>query len=763
MPAENQDDQDVGTISGDNEEVGTPQHEVTELRGVPDIVSFSDTSFIVFRERHDVYLAWNMPVTGFGRGSIYFFWYNKDGSPDTTNVGNVVVLAIDGSNTGVISIDFPEGRAGSLNVQIFERSVVSALDNKTLGPPGPRGFFIEYDRESTITVPDGQADLTPATLRLSRPHGSLWRQDSYNQRFTWSKSTTGFDAEDVDVSIVSGSGTATKGELDKTNEDNRVYSMPINFRGSGRVRVRVMANVAKSGGSAEDNSPQRMEETEWDFDANLDPTAFTISGVTILCNETYQITNHPELETPADGGCFLGVSDLAVVNNRVYFTSQIQKKRPHIDEVSTFAASSGALVSVPIGGGTCQIHKKYPFFRKAARSLVSHRDEAFQNELYFFEGSSYIYDGSAQPNYTLKNLGEGLGFIRRINASGVITTLGLNWRSAFPTGEEDKYVGVHGGTMCPMISHEGDLHIISERYDKNDINGIQWIVHGKRLNQRVSLLETNGKTGFEVLEELAILNNSIMSLAQGNFEFKPRKQTQAFVANAFDESEAAVIDYNFANRVYPFNSGSLLKIDNEIISYDGLGVTSFADLTRGLAGTTPAPHARRVPVVLVDHIINATDFSEYGASAINELTIDTDGTTVYNSVLVRYAHDQVPRVNALSFIASDEDSIAQYGEQKFGRRDRDAGLDLALDYHQGKWAAMIAQDTINRHKGLQKLMTLVLKRNFDIKASHIVYIREPILSNTYALCQVMSVNHSKDTEETELIVITITPDELPDS
>ena len=41
-----------------------------------------------------------------------------------------------------------------------------------------------------------------------------------------------------------------------------------------------------------------------------------------------------------------------------------------------------------------------------------------------------------------------------------------------------------------MVSHDDDLHIVSEKSNISDINGSLWIVYGEKLNQRLPVLRT---------------------------------------------------------------------------------------------------------------------------------------------------------------------------------------------------------------------------------------------------------------------------------
>ena len=746
MPQRNENDQSVSSMVGS--EFQATASETSSMVGIPDI-EFSDTSLPIFSTEFEVIGNWNMPVFNFGNASINIIWswLDEQGTvhsrPPTGS--NVVVLAAPGSNTALIHITFNDDtasdyeRKGRLRVEVRRRSVVSAIDNETMGPPKLRAFEVEYDTREPFSPDvalDHIRDITPATLRLSEPTTKgkgTWRQDSYIQRFYWSRAVSGFTVDDITIDGRGGTTTIKENSFRKTQEDNRIYECEVMLSGAGTYQITVNAKIAKSGGSEEDNSPPDITTTEWAFDAT--GQVFSIRGVEVLCTETVNLDSlHPELDN--EKGSFLGVSDLHVENGRVYFTSQIQRRRRGKNELSTYEESAGALVSVPISGGACTTLKKYQFFRKSARSIMSHR-----GEVHLFEGSAYIYDGSAQPNYTLFNVGDGLGVIQRIDRNNVIHEVGLNWRSSFPTGEKDIYDGEHGGTMCPMVSHDDDLHIITERFENSSIDGLQWIAYGKKLNRRITLLQTNGRTGFEVLEELAMLTNSIIGFKNGRFLFEPRLPTTAFLKASITDS-ATSIDYKMSNREIS-NSGFAM-IGSEMISYTDKTDDNITGVKRGLAGTESASHMQDAKIIFIDRIINSIDLER----PVNDMDIDVDGTLLFNNILVKYAENQVPRSDYLSFPAVDRESIMLNGEQE-------QELILPLNYHQHRWVIDIAEERIKRFRTPQKAINLTLKRDFDISLGEKIYLAEPVLSNTAALCQVMSISQDRANEETQVVLVVL--------
>ena len=744
MPIQNK-SKHIGNTSGSST-VNNPLTKVptttpeTQPTAVPD-VEFSDTSKPVFTGQLLVGCSWNIPVSGFGIAAVNVVWAALNASGATVSGGRTQVFGTDGTTEGLIRLDFPDDTRGTVRVEINENSVISAVDNITFGPPGARSFTVEWDTIEGELLSD--PDIQPSILSISKPNIGTWKDTTYFIGFYWSLPVRGFTESDITIEA-RGTGSAIMSDFQKSDRDNKLYTATITFTGTGTFVATVNPDIARTIGAEEDNSPPKETQQSFAFDGTTSASTFSISGVTVLCSETVPITNHPERVTPAHGGSFLGVSDIVSYMGRIYFTSQIQRKREGRDEISTLNPSAGALVSVPHGGATsCTVHKKYEHFRSAARSLARHR-----GQLYFFEGSGYVYPRIPRALDQSK-----LGFVQSINSGGTITEIGLNFRSAFPTGVNDKYAGTHGGTMSPMISHDDDLHMISMKSDTFDINGVQWIVYGKELNQRIPVLETNGKTGFAVIEELASLNNAIYSIHNGEFTFKPRSETQGALEFPFS-STGTSLHVKDRNRDYAWGNSGILSIGDEIVEYTlsfiaSNGRLTFTGVTRGLHGTEAAAHSVNDLVVLVDHVINATDVTR----PVNEMDIETDGSRIHNHINVSYAIDQVPRTDALRFSTADSQSIMEFGERKFD-------LELPLDYHQNAWAIRVARDYLKRNKNTHLQITVRLKRNFDIELSDVVYLSESVLSITTGLFQVMSIRQIQSSEETEIILVKIYPEPI---
>ena len=727
MPAKNK-SQNIANISGSGS-IDSP-YAKNSISGIPDI-TFSDTALPVFAKLFQVNGTWNMPVSGFDMGDIIFSWNMATGFP-----GRINLTFTPNSNSSTIRIEFQPNSRGKVSIEVKENAAVSSVDNRSFGPPANRGFEVSFD-----TTVQSIGDINPAELLLNAPSTSSgWNQGVWNQKFTWTKRVNGFTIGDVDIRMLSGNGSFTLGELTPDEIDNRLYFLKITLTGSGMIEISVDANVATSGGV---ESPTRKVSTSWNFEATsvLDvPNITGNTGVEVILSETYDIGNNPERIDPTEGGLFMGVSDMYVYNSKVYFVDQIARKSAGKQEIDTLHPSAGALVSIHINNSPTTkpiIHKRYDYFTQAARSLVEH-----DGELHFFEGSAYHFGHEILLSTGAVIPVKDMGFLRKLNNFGQVVSLGLNYQSRFPTGSSDKYEGRHIGSFSPMISFDNELNIISQRKDFFAVNGVQWIVYSNKLNQKITLVETNGKTGFEVIERIAGLTNSIVGYETGDFIFKPRRQTQAYLSQDVG-STANSIQYKDTNRVIS-NTTGIIIVNDEIMSFNGIGTGVLNGITRGINNTNITTHSEDDAIVFIDKVIISDDM----ARPINDMDIETDGTLIYNHIIAKYAANQVPRTDFLILPAPDANSILENGERKID-------LELPLDYHQTEWAKLLASQFLEQYKNLRFAITLVLKRDLEIRLGDIVYLNEPVIEDIQQIAQVMSVSHHKKREETEIIITSV--------
>ena len=219
-----------------------------------------------------------------------------------------------------------------------------------------------------------------------------------------------------------------------------------------------------------------------------------------------------------------------------------------------------------------------------------------------------------------------------------IVELGTNWRSATTednpdhndTQDEarnvDYYYGVHGGTISPIVIDDNDVinlwagygiqeDIVAVANNRDEtvfdiVDNWQWIQYGNKLNRRIDLLETNEKTGFDIIKDIAAITNSIIGFNNEQFFMMPRQPKTAKLQTTLPINESTnpftIIGYN-RNGSIPANG--ILMINKEIITYTLTGRDMTAPYhdniqryTRATNRTVSQEHTVGSSVYWVDHI-----------------------------------------------------------------------------------------------------------------------------------------------------------------
>lgn len=686
---------------------------------------------------------WNHAVTGFDEMDLETVWVTEPAMQEGT------IDQFDGADALYsFRVNFPEGVKGEVAVTVPMDSATSVVNSVKDGPPEARTIRIPFDRTTgdLPLVPD------PATLEISKPLIASYGLSRYTTRFLWSRVVTGFVVGDVEVDVISGSGTATKGDLVEDPDTLGLHTMQLTLTGSGRVRVRVQAEMALAGTVP---SPENDVSVEWDFSVAAPTTA--VSGVTELCSETFTIDDNPYLDSVLDsgsrahaGGAFFGVSDLIEHNGKVYGVVQIRKRAEGRENELSIVDQAGAVLFVVDRTG-CRILKAYPFVTRAARSLAVHDDA-----VHFFEGSHYQYYDTWTPRL-IPSLKE-IGYVYRIDKdSNAITEVGLNWRSVLPSTPDERVEGLHGGTATPMLSTPDGLNIVAGWGNlDNVVDGVnavtnrfpistdpgnwQWVEQNSFIDFIVSELQTNGKRAWDVLESLARICNSVIGYTAGRFIFESREPRKCRLNETLSAGSLGTIAYEMANRVFP-DSGKLY-IGGELFSYTGRTDTQFTGVERAIERTSEKSHMDGDDIYFVHAVLDSTAYAE----PINDLSMRADTTRVYNEITVLYG-DSV-RGERRKAVSKSQPSIQLHGKQVFE-------LATELDYHQVQWAEWLSRQLLDYFSDEHLELTLDLQHTVHVGLTDVVFVREPDRTDVEHLAQIQDISHDYAGKTTQLQVRTI--------
>ncbi|MDE0398855.1 MAG: hypothetical protein OXL96_13755 [Candidatus Poribacteria bacterium] len=501
------------------------------------------------------------------------------------------------------------------------------------------------------------------------------------------------------------------------------------------------------------------QDTTKTFEIAAPPAAATVTGADSVCVLEKGITDNDILNDVIGhlgddaGGAFTGVLECEAIGDYLYLVVQVRKFTQTVNDDGDLVvpttpenflsdAQAGATF-LRVNTADCQfeILKAYSDVTLAARSLA-----VDGNTLYFIEGSHYMYEDGlifSDPDWR-----EKIGYVRKIeHPSTTIQQVGRNWRSATTTDnpdstETDHFYGVHGGTASPIRIAEDAIHLITGygnfddigqpigEHAVNRIGNWNWIQFDNKLNQRLSEIPTNGRTGFDILKDIAIVTNSVLGFKNDTFFMHPREPQKAVNGGGSgittSQRSLTAEKPNWGE----FPSQGWLYIDEELIKHSGADENGqFANLVRGVEGTTAAAHTGSFDIYFVDHVLSLTpDTLEM---PIKNVVATNDNRQFHNRVKIRFEDGEELQP------IEDATSIAENGPSKL------LELNLPLDSHQRVWAEWLAQVYLAEFKDIKQALDLNLKHTPDFFPGDVVYLKIPErmhLNGT--LCQVLVARES---------------------
>ena len=523
------------------------------------------------------------------------------------------------------------------------------------------------------------------------------------------------------------------------------------------VTISIAADVANAANDPSVTGP--IEDTEITFDIAAVPPIAMVTGADDVCVLTRDIVYNEYLNDVIPhhgfyaGGAFTGILECVAVGDYLYMVVQVRKFTQTVDDDGALVRptnpenflsdeQAGAAL-VRVNTTTCHfsVVKAYSDVTLAARSLTVHGDR-----LYFMEGSHYMYEDSLI--FSDRQWRQKVGYLYTIERPTLILieAFGLNWRSATTTDnpdteETDYFYGIHGGTTAPIAIVDDAVHLLTGYdnfddigqprgdYPVNRIGNWNWIQFHDQINQRLSEVLTNGRTGFDILKDIAIVTNSILGFKNDTFFLRPREPQKAISNNGsgISETQTALTAKDLNWGQYP-NKG-WLYVGGELIEHTGANLLGyFSNLQRGAEGTTAAAHTGNFDIRFVDHILalNANTLE----TPIKSVIAQNDNRQHYNRVKLRYGGGDE------EVLVEDTTSIAENGARLLE-------VDVPLDPHQHAWAEWLAGEYLKRFKDVHQILNLTLKPTFYISVGDVIYLRIPErLHLDGTLCQVLEIKHA---------------------
>ena len=636
-------------------------------------------------------------------------------------------------------------RTGPWTITVKANAATLIADASVTGP--------SEDTSATINL-----GIVAPIVKISVPAERPITQRPVPLEFSWTYTDgTPVPMQNFDLTDI-GTDVGTIGNFAQVTGDASKYTADLTIP-QNNTSKKVTITVSAESAQVANSSPAvlgPLEDTSKTFEIAAPTTLATVTGADSVCVLEKEIIENdilndviPHIGSDA-GGAFTGVLESVSIADYLYLVVQVRKFTQTVDDNGDLVTpanpenflsneqAGAALVRVNTVDCQFEILKVYSDVALAARSL-----EVDGTVLYFMEGSHYMYEDAlifSDPDWRQK-----IGGIYKIeHPSTTIQAVGRNYRSATTTDnpdteETDYFYGIHGGTTAPIAIVNDALHLITGygnfddigqprgEHPVNRIGNHNWIQYHDQINQRLSEVLTNGRTGFDLLKDIAVVTNSILGFKGDSFFMRPREPQQAINASSGVTATQTTITATGLNwGAFP-NSG-WLYVDGELIKHTGADENGqFSNLVRGDEETTAAAHTGKFEIDFVDHILSLT--AQTLEMPIKSIVATNDNRQHYNRVRLRYG-------DAEEVFVEDAKSIAENGARLLQ-------IDVPLDSHQRVWAEWLARQYLARFKDVHQLLNLTLKPSFHISVGDVLYLKIPErLHLNGTLCQVLSVSHN---------------------
>lgn len=493
-----------------------------ETTEAPDVALIPEMQGLIIGDMLLITANWNRAVDEFNLTDLVLNWFDVTGAeqPANTPVGSVdTFTGMDGDRIYTFILRLPR-IAGQVDIVVPVQAAVASDDDTQRGPLIARVLTVRYNNEVRLTsVPDVEITFPDAIP------DETFVGERLITRFTFTESVGGFVLDD---DVVLDTAGASISDLNQINDAGSIYEalleLPSNTNGDIVITVS-MDSV--SGKNATGPPGNRSVTLNYDSRPTQNRTASSNAGL------PDPVLVYSDVNSLSDG-IYNGVLEMHIDGDTIYTVDQLVHSRgssPN-DFPDDSRMARAELSSYDLGDSMYSVVRSYDYVTTAACYITSHN-----NDLYWFDGTHYGYrfndnidtevvEGRNQRQYTWKG---NTGRLTKLSG-GVISEVGT-WRSNFINPDDaeairDIYYGRHGGMASNMVSGPSDtgessvLHLISGYGDLRNINdnqddvtltdNWQWLQLGERLNPRFDIIETNDRTGWQILEDIAVsLNMSI--------------------------------------------------------------------------------------------------------------------------------------------------------------------------------------------------------------------------------------------------------------
>ena len=576
----------------------------------------------------------------------------------------------------------------------------------------------------------------------------------------WSEDVTDFEVSDIVA--VYGAQVLPVSNFEEVSPDFYLATVSLPGATAGVVNLRIKAQAAMGEFL---RGPDADYIENFNFDTS-NTTSVTIENTTTLCEEVHAFANNPIFT-----GAFNNILELLVHGGYAYFIVQIVRDSGAMptNTLRWDLTGASALMRVGLAGGECELIHRWDDVLAGGRSLC-----VYNNHVHVFVGSHYLYqfEGSNRserswngdldykgvntninenPNWRdeFNNLWRGsVGEIWRVEGGASITLefvgktgrTGQSQHISTPEADSDAHYGVRGGTVSPMIAAGGELYHVAGWGDTRDIgryllaNSVvddirnwQFAKLTETLSERIPVLLTNDRTGWDVLQELGILTHSRIGWSGEQFRFEGIAPRSARLTDAITETATTISLDSHSHGLASYPVSGIVYIGSELIQFSALSAGGLTVSQRGAYQTTAEAGAAEDKVLWIDHVIE-----EYLS-----LSISNDPSQIHNVIKINYGLES-------EFEVMDENSV-----EFFGRRE--LVLELPLSDEQTVWAEYIADIYLSLLKEPRTIVSLSVPVDVDIEIGDIVFVRQVERGHLYGAGQVVEVTQDLIQSQTTAI------------
>lgn len=681
--------------------------------------------------------AWTRPVNDFDEDDLQAKTFGPGGIELKIGLQNIAFLSHFNGGQGQrifrAQLNIPDEAEGQVEVFVNPNAATASTDASKMGPPERRSVTVAFNRNTEAVAP---------TVNIITPPTTTFIGKVYRVRFVFSEPVNDFTMADIDLS----DSMASISEPEQYDLDGSQWVADLTLPSStkGTIGITVSANAVQG---AQRRGPAEDYTESFDYDSRAS-TARTVTGGTRMSSDT----------KPASEGFYNGVLEKLMGSTYTYKVVQVMHPRGEAPNIfpDTTRQAGAELQRIRRSDGNKVVIKAWDTVTTAARSLCFHK-----GVLHWFEGSAYaetynddvdtmVVEGEGNvANYRQKQYGwkADMGYIYRLNGT-MPDKLGLVQRSAFvnPLESEaprDTYYGVHIGTHSPMRSWAVDsdtvLNVIAGYGDLNEILEItdavseqdnwNWVAVQSRLQPRLPVIETNTKTAWAVLEDIAKSLGSRIGFDGDRFVMQPAEAFQTSLAAAIMDTDTTAT-FNEPNHIGAIEG--LFLIDDEIVSVDG------STLTRGMHNTVAAAHAEDAKLLHLDYYIVLNDGTLQ--QPIQTIVFQNAMERLKNFVKVRHEDKIAP--------ARDDASILRHGEHLLE-------VDTLLSRHQDALADWLAKQYVRRFGTLQKSAVIRLLFSPFLQVGQVIYIEINDPRGFSGAVEIVEMSHFITENETEINVVTV--------